>query len=185
MYEVEIRAKVDNLKLISEKLTKLGAVLTNQESQVDRVFGHPDSLDSNHQIIEGGLSARIRENNDSTRVEFKEIVREKGSGLEISAKVSDPLSAQRFLSKLGFEEAFTVEKIRKNYKLKDFEIALDKVKKLGDFIEIEHACKTGENSEATLKQCIEMLKEIDPLVKLEKRKYGDLMQELINSNKNA
>ena len=135
MIEVEIRARIKDAERIKEELKKIGAKFIKTEKQIDKIFGHPMFLDSEKMIVEGGLSARIREVNDRKMLEFKEISRKSG-GIEIKAELSDLNVGLKFLEKLQFKEAFTVSKLRELYLYNDFTIWLDSVDQLGNFIEI-------------------------------------------------
>ena len=177
MKEVEIRAKVNNFDDIKVKLKELGARFIKTKNQIDRVFGHEVFLDENHLIVEGGLSARVRQTNGKNLLEFKEIVR-MGGGLEIKSEVDETEDALKFLEKLNFEEAFTVSKLRETYKHEDFEICLDKVEKLGNFIEIERMITSKENEQQARQECLDLLEVLAPAAELINKKYGDLMQEL-------
>lgn len=177
MKEVEIRAVVNDFEEIKAKLKELGAELVEIKNQVDRVFGHKMFLDDNHLIVEGGLSARLRQTGDKKLLEFKEIVR-MGGGLEISSELEEVEDGLRFLEKLNFEEAFTVAKQREKYSFKDLEICLDRVEKLGDFIEIEKIISSSENEQQARQECLDLLEVLAPQAELENKRYGDLMQEL-------
>lgn len=179
MIEVEIRAKVTDFNNIKKELTKLGSNLITSEEQIDKIFGHERFLDSNKMIVEGGISSRIRKVNNQIALEFKEISRQ-GIGMEISSDVDSIDLGVKFLEKLGFKEAFTISKIRENYNLNGFTVSLDKVDKLGSFIEVEKLITSIDNKEEVKKECIDLLKKIAPESEIENRKYGDLMQELIN-----
>lgn len=179
MIEVEIRAKVQNLELSKERLKKLNAEFLETEKQVDHIFGRAKDLDKEHKIIEGCFSARIRERGDKRNVEFKEIKRT-GAGMEFSSPLASLESGFNFLKKLDFEEAFTISKIREIYKYQDFEICLDNVEQLGFFIEIEHSSKDDGDKTEALKECQNLLNVIAPDAIIEPKKYGDLMQEIIN-----
>jgi len=181
MIEVEIRAKIEDINLIRGKILSLGAKYIKTEEQTDKIFGRPEDLDENHKIIEGHFSARIRQKADKILVEFKEI-RRTGAGLEFSSSVHRIEDGVYLLEKLGYEEAFTVSKTRDLYKLREFEICLDQVDKLGNYIEIEHSAKDGDQKEKAIKECEDLLFEIDQKTIVEPKKYGDLMQELINQN---
>ena len=181
--EVEIRAKVDDFAEIKKALEKIRADFIKSEAQTDRVFGASKFLDSDNMIIEGGLSARIREVDSKRTLEFKEILREKG-GMELSCEVSSIELAEKLLKKLDFEEAFTIKKLRESYSYKDFTICLDKVEQLGNFIEIEKITSEDE-TDRVKKECNELLNTIAPNSEIELRKYGDLMQELINRKRKA
>jgi adenylate cyclase, class 2 len=181
MIEVEIRARVPNLELIKGTLNKLKAEYIRTEKQADYIFGRVKDLDEEHKIIEGCFSARIREKGDKRSVEFKEIKRT-GAGMEFSSSLASLESGLNFLEKLNFKEAFTISKIREIYKYQDFEICLDNVEKLGFFIEIEHPCKDDGDKTEALAECQNLLKMIAPEAVIEPKKYGDLMQEVINKN---
>ena len=181
MIEVEIRAKIEDINLTRGKILSLDAKHIKTEKQTDKIFGRPDDLDENHKIIEGHFSARVRQKADKILVEFKEI-RRTGAGLEFSSSVPRIEDGTYLLEKLGFKEAFTVSKTRELYKLGEFEICLDQVDKLGNYIEIEHSAKDGNQKEKAIEECENLLFKIDQKVIVEPQKYGDLMQELINQN---
>lgn len=179
MIETETRARISDLNKAKEKAVSLGGELASSEQQIDKVFGRPEDLDENHTIIDGHFSSRIRQKGGKISLDFKEIKRGQ-SGIDISAPINSIETGVKLLTALDFEEAFTVSKIRDTYKLKDFEICLDQVEQLGNFIEIEWI-GSGEDYSKALQDCESLLKEIDPLAIVETKKYGDLMQELINN----
>ena len=179
MIEVEIRAKVESFDNIKKKIEEIGANLEKTVKQADRVYGREKDLDSEHQLIDGSVSSRIREVGDRKTIDFKEILRTKG-GFELNFKVTDISVAERFLQKLDFEEAFTVRKTRDKYSYKDFAICLDNVEKLGYFIEIEKTLESDAGAEEARNECIKLLNILAPNAQIENRKYGDLMQEIKN-----
>ncbi len=179
--EVEIRARAGDFDEIKKTLTRMGAGFSKKETQRDRIFGSDRFLDSNNMIIEGGLSARIREVDGKGKLEFKEISREKGKGIELSCDVPNTETADKMLKKLGFEEAFTIEKDRETYFYEGFTICLDKVTELGNFIEIEKMTDSEEKTKDIKQECLSLLKKLSPEAEIENRKYGDLMQEIINN----
>jgi len=184
MIEVEIRAKVHDFGPIKAKLQELGAEFVVKENQADYIFGRDKDLDKEHKIIEGCFVARIREKGEKRLVEFKEI-RRTGAGLEFSSPLPSLGAGLAFLEKLDFKKAFAVCKDREIYKYRDFEICLDEVEVLGKFIEVEHSDKQGEDKEKALSECKEFLGLIAPEAVLEPRKYGDLMQNIINKQKQS
>jgi len=179
MIEIEIRAKLKNIDTTRAELEAMGAKRVSQAKQTDLVFGRSEDLDSDNKIIEGHFSARIRQTGGTAQIDFKEI-RRTGAGHEYSIQIESADEGVGFLEKLGFEKAFEIAKEREIYKIYDFEISLDKVDRLGGFIEIEHFAHEISKKEEALRECRELLKQIDPFAKVEPKKYGDLMQELIN-----
>ncbi len=182
MVEIEIRAKIENFATTKKNLARLGAKLKDLEKQVDKVFGREKDLDKNRMIIEGHFSARIRQKGDKIKTEFKEI-RRTGAGHEFSLPVESMDDGVFLLSNLDFEEAFTLSKTRETFSLNGFEICLDQVDELGNFIEIEHYVQDGTKKDDAINECKDLLKKIAPTARIEPRKYGDLMQELLNSKK--
>ena len=180
--EVEIRAKVNAFTEIKKALNKTGAGFIKTEKQIDRIFGAAKFLDSNNMMIEGGIVARIREVDDKKTLEFKEISREKG-GIELNCQVANVELAEKLLKKFDFEEAFAIKKSRESYSYKEFIICLDTVEQLGNFIEIEKMVSAEEEKEKAKEDCLGLLNVLAPDSQIEKRKYGDLMQEIINQQK--
>ncbi len=181
MIEVEIRAKIKNKSEVQSKLKEMAAELIKTDRQVDKIFGHEMFLDENKMIVEGGLSARIRQTNKGIWLEFKEISRQ-GAGIEIKADLDNLNEGLRFFEKLNFKEAFTISKLREVYSYNGFEICLDEVERLGDFIEIEKMVADSNEIEEAKNQCLELLQKIAPEAEITNKKYGDLMQEIINRN---
>ena len=179
MIEVEIRASINNVEKIKNELEKIGAKFIKIEKQVDRIFGHLMFLDSKKMIIEGGISARIREIDNKKTLEFKEISRKSG-GIEINSELSDIDVGLKFLEKLQFSDAFTVSKVRESYLYNKFTICIDSVDQLGNFIEIERLINFSDDKEKTRKECGDLLYILSPDSKIENKKYGDLMQEILN-----
>jgi adenylate cyclase class 2 len=182
MIEVEIRAKVKNLEKIRSKLKKLNFIFVKKIKQVDSIFGRNSDLDNQHKIIDGCFIARIREINEKKTLEFKEIKRN-GICTEFNIPITNLDLSLNFLNKLDFQESFTISKVREIYTYKEFEISLDEVKQLGSFIEIEHQSKDGQEAKLALDECNKMLSLIEPEAIIEPKKYGDLIQELINNKK--
>ena len=171
MIEIELKAKVLNFKNIKIELNKLGAEFIKTKKIADHIFSRDIDLDNEHNMIEGSFVARIREQDDKKSLEFKEIKRN-GICMEFNSPLANLESGHNFLKQLDFKESFTISKTREIYRYIDFEICLDDVNQLGLFIEIEHP--------KSLQKCQDLLKIIAPKAIIENKKYGDLMQELIN-----
>jgi len=181
MIEVEIRAKIGDLEQVKNELQKIGAEFVKKERQSDHIFGREKDLDGEHKIIEGHFSARIREKGEKKLIEFKEINRN-GIGMEFSSPLSSMESGFNFLEKLDFTKAFSIVKNREVYKYRNFEICLDDVEQLGCFIEIESSSHEDGDRSEEIKKCQDLMGLIAPGAISESKKYGDLMQELINKN---
>jgi adenylate cyclase class 2 len=183
MIEVEVKARLRSFDDVRENMAKLGVWLEGTATQIDTQFGHEKFLDSEHKIIEGGILARIRQEGSKKILEFKEINRKEGA-IELKFEITDIDLAKEFLKKLGFEEAFKIEKSREKYGYKNFIINLDNVTGLGKFIEIEIIVAEPKEKDKAMKECLDLLNFLLPNVQIENKKYGDIMQELINQGKN-
>jgi len=179
MIEVEIRARIKDGDELRKKLEEIGAIFDKTEKQVDRIFGNSMFLNSDNMIIEGGLSARIREIGDKKTLEFKEILRQKG-GMEIESVLDNVEIGLKFLEKLKFKESFTISKSREIYFYNDLMICLDSVVSLGEFIEIEKMIDSSGDEKKAREECVDLLNILSPVAEIENKKYGDLMQEILN-----
>jgi len=181
MIEVEIKAKVDDFNDIKQRLKEKGATFIKTSNQTDRLFFISKFLDSENKIVEGGIVARIRED-DRKVLELKEISRAKG-GVEIKFDISNVDTIKGFLNKLGFQEGFTMKKNREYFEYKNFEICLDLVEQLGNFIEVERLVTSKSEKDKAKEECLNLLKQLAPDSKIENRKYGDIIQDMKkNSN---
>ncbi|MGB2762686.1 MAG: class IV adenylate cyclase [Minisyncoccales bacterium] len=182
--EIEIKARTKDFDGIKKALEKMRANFARSEKQIDKIFGTSKFLDSENKIIEGGIVARIREVDKKRTLDFKEILRQKG-GIELIYEISNIELAEKFLNKLDFKEAFTIKKTREIFSYQDFTICLDDVEQLGKFIEVEKIISNEEEKNKTKQECFELLKKLAPDSEIEEKKYGDLIQELINKKRRA
>ena len=63
---------------------------------------------------------------------------------EFETKIGSIEQFRKILSALNFRSIVTVDKLRKIYTYKDYEVAIDSVKDLGDFVEIEYIGKSSK-----------------------------------------
>lgn len=132
--EIEVKAKLDSLSQVEKKLSSLGAELTSEKEQIDTYFGEL----SLYKKLGYSFMTRVREAGDKITLNFKSS-KEKKSGIceESEIEISDAEIAREMMSAMGLDQFLVVNKQRKRYQLDDMEICLDKVKNLGDFIEVE------------------------------------------------
>ena len=57
---------------------------------------------------------------------------------EYETKIDDTDQLKKILQALNFQSLTIVDKLRKTYLYQDYEIAIDKIEGLGDFVEIEY-----------------------------------------------
>lgn len=136
MLEVEVKAKINCIEDFIQKLKEINGKFLKEEKQKDVYFNHPvrDFAKTDEAIrirkISEGLNEKFYltykgkkiDNETKTREEFESICDE---------EIFD------IFERLGFKKFAEIEKVRKYYKHKNFEICIDEVKDLGNFVEIE------------------------------------------------
>jgi len=166
---IELKAKVNDLGIIREKLTKLGAESTGIFRQTDFYFDTP----------KGRLKLREVEGKDEAMLVYYERKDEKGpkrSSVFI-LEIREPTVFKTLLNKI-LEIKATVDKIREIHRYQGTQIHLDTVKELGTFIEFEKETHNNPQAISQSKQALEKLMEKLGINsnELEKLSYGDLIQ---------
>ena len=160
--EVEIKVKVDNFEEMKKKVSLLGT-LVKSIKQIDEYYvpSHRDFFAHKPQPIE---HLRIRTNPDKTVFEYTRTINlnenlDYDYAEEYETQISDVEAFKKTLEFLDFKKAVTVEKQREYWDCGDIEIALDKVKGLGDFMEAEAKGNFKDEVEAK-KACIDFLESL-------------------------
>jgi len=136
--EIEAKLKVDSLEEIEHKLIELGARFVGEQLQTDYFFD-----DAKSELIKKDKCLRLRRQlvgkNESCFLTYKG-AQEKSNfkkRQEREFEIKDSDSAHKLLLALGYEEVLIVEKRRSLWQLGNCDVALDKLSRLGDFVEIE------------------------------------------------
>lgn len=140
MYEVELKVPADLVR-VRERLETLDAELRGTVEQADTYFDHPD-----RSFAETDEALRVRRADDSAVLTYK------GPKVEVASKtrqelqtaVDDPETTEALLEALGFEPVGTVEKRRERYTLHGYQVSLDAVDGVGEFVEVETAGSEAE-----------------------------------------
>lgn len=127
--EIELKYKIKNSQEIDGKLKVLGAKYIKEYRGVDTYFLVPENKD-------GRKYLRIRKVADMAELAYHYAVSEIQTD-EWEIKIDDTKIAEEILQKIGHKIDVIVDKLRKVYKYKNSEIVVDRVKTLGNFIEIE------------------------------------------------
>ena len=80
---------------------------------------------------------------------------------EYETEVKDLETLRKIFSALDCKRLITVNKHRKVWRYKDYEIAVDKIKGLGDFVEVEYYGKEFLDPKRINKEMLEFLKGLD------------------------
>lgn len=153
--EIEIKAKVKNLAALRRKVLALGATKLGDKHQLDVYLSppHKSFFKTRHYL-------RVRQDllNNESSFDYHIV---QGTGQysttkETEVKVENGKVLLKILKDLAFTEICRIDKKRELFQYQDFEIVLDKVKKLGNFIEVELE-GNFQNREKHKKRIVEVL----------------------------
>ncbi|MDD5341064.1 MAG: class IV adenylate cyclase [Patescibacteria group bacterium] len=137
--EIEIQVNIGNIKPLLNFL-ELRAIFQAEKRQIDEYFSpiHDDFL-AVRPVREW---LRLRDANGKCSLNYKNWHFD-ASGKsnycdEFETGIDKFEPVKKMLNVLNFKSIITVEKLRKIWTFKDYEIAIDSVKNLGDFVEIEY-----------------------------------------------
>ncbi len=141
--EVEMKAPVEDADIIEGRIREMGGEFLGEKVQEDFYLSHPC------RDLRGADEAlRLRREGERWMVTFKG-ARKKGNlkiREELEFAVGDGAVALEVFGRLGFAVGAKVFKIRREYSIIGATIAVDRVEKLGGFVEIE-ASKEGDEEE--------------------------------------
>ena len=177
--EVEIKLYIDDISLIQEKLTDLGAERTGVEFNEDIYLNHPNR---DFRLTDEAL--RIRKVNSKTELTYKgpKINDKSKTREEINAEISEENILDIFY-KLDFTVGGRVNKNREKWKFNDIAISLDDVEKLGSFVELEILSRSEDRIDEMITQLYDLASELglDPEQQITKS-YLELLEIKQKSN---
>lgn len=158
--EIEIQVKIENSKPLIDFLEK-NAEFKGENRQIDDYFSPAHRNFVELRPIKEWL--RLRNSGGKYSINYKNWhYNEEGKAYhcdEYETKVEDLEQVKKILEVLNFKPIVTVDKIRKSWIYKDYEIEVDSVKNLGDFVEIEYAGKDEKvDPKKTTEEMINFLK---------------------------
>ena len=136
MREIEIKVKVKDIEALRAELVKRSCVLREPVEQHDTIYtgGNTDVWEK---PIEGQIVMRIRRQPTGAKFTLKRQLSNELDNIEHEVKIDDPDTFHKILGELGFKPMVEVKKVRQRGKLGDYEICVDRVEQLGDFVELE------------------------------------------------
>ncbi len=140
MLEIEVKIRVDDLEAVRSRLIRAGAPAPERVHERDVYFNAPD-----RDFGRTDEALRVRYSGGRCVLTYKGA---KIPGFfakareELSTSVESGVILEQILGRLGFKRASEVEKNREYYLFRNASVALDEVKDLGYFVEIEK-CTTG------------------------------------------
>ncbi len=140
--EIEIQVKIENSKPLIEFLEK-NAGFRSENYQIDEYFSPAHRNFIGVRPVKEWL--RLRDSDGQYFINYKNWhSNEDGKGCycdEHETKTEDLAQIKKILEALNFKSIVKVYKLRKTWIYKNYEIAMDSIKELGDFVEIEYIGK--------------------------------------------
>lgn len=171
MLEIEAKARIGDMKLIEKRILDIGGKFLKVETQADTYFRHPF-----RDFSKTDEALRVREIDKRYFLTYKgpKIDKITKTRKEIEVGFSDIKNVREILHRLGFKKVLNIVKKRKYFALGEFSVMMDKVKGLGNFVEIEKHTDTYKPDE--LVRLIKKLGINEDA--MERRSYLELMLEL-------
>lgn len=155
--EIEIQVNIENITPLTEFLEKKGD-FKYEHRQIDEYFtpAHRNFIEI-HPVKEW---LRLRNSDGKYSLNYKNwYYDENGKSMsyceERETKIDNIDKLKDIFNFLNFKSLVVVDKVRKVWEFEDYEIAVDKVEGLGDFVEIEYI---GDTSGAELAQIVTEIK---------------------------
>lgn len=134
MREIEIKARVQDLSVVKDKLTMNGVKIGKSVKQRDVVYCLPGSVENHKDAI----WMRIRTENDIKHIlTLKRSVEGHLDSIEHETVIEDATQMMHILKEMGYILYSDLTKFRQKGKAGDTEVCLDEVEGLGCFIEAE------------------------------------------------
>lgn len=144
MIEVEVKARVIDPKLVERSIIALGASPIGIEAQADTYYSAPYR---DFGKTDEALRVRVQDNEYFLTYKGPKMDSVSKTRKEYEVEVNDADSMGNILTSIGFSPIATIVKKRKMFRLGDFLISLDEVRKLGDFIEVEISIRDSKSHE--------------------------------------
>jgi adenylate cyclase class 2 len=160
MREIEIKLKVNNFDELENNLKNKDVILSEPFTQHDFIYSLNNSTKEFESPEENNVIIRLRYLSDRTILTLKKQRSRESDNLEYETEIKDSDQMNHILSTLGWNPIIEIKKIRRKGKLGIYEICLDQVEKLGDFVEIETLTDDNANPEEAREQ---LFKELEML----------------------
>lgn len=160
--EVEIQVSVENIKPLLRVL-KQEAKSLYKSRQIDEYFTPPDRNFLKEKPVKEWL--RLRQEDGKSSITYKNWYHNaKGQSShcdEYETQIESADQARKILTALGHRPITKVDKTREAYRYKNYQISIDKVVGLGDFVEVEYKGKSSKHPDEITDEMIAFLKTID------------------------
>ncbi len=144
MQEVEVKARLREPANVMAALERMGCRLSAPIRQDDAVF-MPKGENGFATGKRGMNVLRIRKQGGKALFTLKQTVLNELDCIEHECEVSDAEEMTRAIELLGFREVVRVGKLRQKTRYEPYEICVDTVDGLGEFIEVEKLVEEGDS----------------------------------------
>ena len=134
MIEVEVKARICDLRALEKNLRKAGARKVDDVVEKDVYYNHPSR---DFARTDEALRIRICGRKADLTYKGPKLDSSSKSREELVIPLADPGKAKAILEKLGFRRVAGVRKRRRVYSLGKFEVCVDRVEGVGDYFEVE------------------------------------------------
>jgi adenylate cyclase class 2 len=143
--EIEIKARVRDIKALEAKLAELGVKLGQPKKHHDVVYCRPGQQD----YEKGSIWLRIRtENGKKVIWTLKADTGTKLDSIEHEVEVSNGVELEKMLRLMGNDVYSDLTKTRRKAAVGDIEICVDEVDGLGTYIEVEKLTTPNADGDA-------------------------------------
>ncbi|MBU4204815.1 class IV adenylate cyclase [Patescibacteria group bacterium] len=146
--EIEIQVNIENSKPLIDFLAE-NAHHKSEKRQIDEYFSPAHRNFLEFRPLKEWL--RLRNSGGNYSINYKNWHFDENSKSsycdEYETKIEDINKIRKIFDVLNFKQVVLVDKLRKTWIYKDYEISIDNVKNLGDFVEIEYI-GNNENADA-------------------------------------
>lgn len=156
MKEVEVKAIINDYEVVKKRLEDLGCEFSEIIKQEDKIFLHKEKDLS--KTKEGNVTLRIRKTENKNILTMKKQMGNELDNIEKETEIEKPEEMAEIIKTLDFRETVRVSKERIKTKYNGTEICIDKVKDLGNFIEVEKM--TEKDSETTQEELFKFLESL-------------------------
>jgi adenylate cyclase class 2 len=176
--EIEVKAKVASLDAVEGKLKSMKARLEARVEQRDVCYITDRGRKTRGP---GDFIVRIRRQGKDSYLAYKELTEVTGAWKEYESSVGDADAVQKIIEGTGLEKLYELVKKRTRYFVDGFEVCLDRVEGLGDYVEValepEGDVDKSEKS-ALRKRIMDFMKGLGVSEEsLEPRGYGEIIGE--------
>jgi len=160
--EIEIQVNIENIKPLLDFLRD-NAIFQKEIHQIDEYFSPNKPKFIEFRPVREWL--RLRNSNGIYSVNYKNYHYDKdGKSIycdEYETKLEDIDKINKIFKALNYDLLVVVDKIRKVWNYKDYDISIDSVKDLGNFVEIEYIGEDDKiNPKEATKEMVDFLKNI-------------------------